>query len=246
MKTLKNKLIFYFLLLFFTILLFHQPVSAATKVSLNKQKITLCMGKKATLNIVGSSQKATWSTSNKKVAKVTSNGKITAVTPGVATITAKIGSKKYNCKVTVVSHKYDKKTYKCKYCGQVLNDKVVESNINAMKVIFPDKMKWNSTNSYSWHGGILMGGYGCVAFAFKLSDIAFDELPARKTYNFDNIRVGDVVRVNNNTHSIICIKKSGNTYYFAAGNVNGKVTWNNKYTLKQIKKIGDYIFTRYP
>lgn len=78
----------------------------ATKVKLNKTKVTLAKGKsvtlKATLTPTNSTDKLTWTTSNKKVATVTSKGKVTAVKKGTATITVKTTSgKKATCKVTV-------------------------------------------------------------------------------------------------------------------------------------------------
>jgi hypothetical protein len=53
------------------------------------------------LKLKNNTKKIKWSTSNKKVATVTSKGKVKAKKAGKATITAKVGSKKYTCKVTV-------------------------------------------------------------------------------------------------------------------------------------------------
>ncbi len=76
-------------------------VEAKAKVKLNKTKITLVKGKSTTLKVIGNKKKIKWSTSNKKIATVNSKGKVTAKKKGAVTITAKIGSKKYKCKVTV-------------------------------------------------------------------------------------------------------------------------------------------------
>lgn len=46
--------------------------------------------------------KATWKSSNQKVATVSSKGKVTAKKKGTATITAKVGKTTYKCKVTVL------------------------------------------------------------------------------------------------------------------------------------------------
>lgn len=46
--------------------------------------------------------KATWKSSNPKIASVTSKGKVTAKKKGTTTITAKVGKKTYKCKVTVL------------------------------------------------------------------------------------------------------------------------------------------------
>ncbi len=50
----------------------------------------------------GLSGNVKWSSSNKKVATVTSKGKVTAKKEGKATIKAKVGKKTFTCKVTVV------------------------------------------------------------------------------------------------------------------------------------------------
>ncbi len=77
-----------------------------TSIKLNKSSVTLKKGETSQLSATVSpdnatSKTVTYSTSNSKVAKVSSNGKITAVGGGTATITAKAGDKTATCKVTV-------------------------------------------------------------------------------------------------------------------------------------------------
>ncbi len=74
------------------------------KPKLSKKSATLNVGKSLKLTLKNNKKKVKWSTSNKKVATV-SNGKITAKGAGKATITAKVGSKKYTCKITVKANK---------------------------------------------------------------------------------------------------------------------------------------------
>lgn len=78
-------------------------VNAASKVGINKKKVTLYVGKTLSLKVNGTSKKVKWSSSKKSVATVSSKGKVTAKKAGKATITAKIGKKKYKCVVTVNS-----------------------------------------------------------------------------------------------------------------------------------------------
>ena len=68
---------------------------------LSKTSISLNAGAKYGLKLSDTTQKVTWSSSNPSVAAVSSNGMVTGKKAGTATITAKIGSKTYTCKVTV-------------------------------------------------------------------------------------------------------------------------------------------------
>ena len=77
------------------------------KISLNKTKISVKAGSSIILKakVSGTSNKVSWSTSNSTIAKV-KNGKVTGIKTGVAKITAKVGSKKATCIVTVIKVKY--------------------------------------------------------------------------------------------------------------------------------------------
>jgi len=80
-------------------------VEAAVKIS--NKKLTLVRGKSKTLKLKGTKGKITWSSNKKSVATVTKKGKVTARKKGTATITAKVGKKKYTCKVTVTNPPVD-------------------------------------------------------------------------------------------------------------------------------------------
>ena len=77
----------------------------APKISATKASIPYSGSKTLKINYTG--KKAKWSSSNKKVAVVNSKGKVTAKGLGNCTITAKIGKKKYTCKVKVYRKKPD-------------------------------------------------------------------------------------------------------------------------------------------
>ena len=78
-------------------------VSEASTVKINKAIITLETGKTTTLKISGTTKSVKWTTSNNKVATVSSKGLVTAKSAGTVNITATVNSKKYTCKVTVKS-----------------------------------------------------------------------------------------------------------------------------------------------
>ena len=77
------------------------PVDAKSKVRLNLTKATLSVGGSINLKLLNNKKKVTWKSSNKKVASVTKKGKVKAKKKGKASIVAKVGKKKYTCKVTV-------------------------------------------------------------------------------------------------------------------------------------------------
>ncbi len=77
-----------------------EDVSAATPY-LNYGTYTINGYFSVQLKLLHNSKKVKWSSSNKKVAKVSKKGKVTPVANGKCKITAKAGKKKYSCRVTV-------------------------------------------------------------------------------------------------------------------------------------------------
>ena len=70
-------------------------------VAINKNTMNLSVGGSDTFKALGTSKKITYSSSNKKVATVTSGGKVTAKGAGTTTITMKMGAKTYKLRVRV-------------------------------------------------------------------------------------------------------------------------------------------------
>ena len=92
-------------------------VTEAQSPIISKRKLTLCVGQKEMLRASLPNKKsvAQWSSSNKKVATVSSVGEVKAVGTGTATITATLDSTSpvtVSCKVTVTSSKVTKITVK--------------------------------------------------------------------------------------------------------------------------------------
>ena len=96
-----------------------QQTEAKAKVKLNKKKLVLTVGKKAKLKVKGTKKKVKWSSSKKKIATVTKKGVVKAKKKGTAKIVAKIGKKKYTCKVVVKAKKKAKVTSKPKATAKV-------------------------------------------------------------------------------------------------------------------------------
>lgn len=182
----------------------------------------------------------------------------------------KICTLKLNTKVTVVGGKLTSDTVKVIYNGKVgyiekwrLSGKKVstkaEKRFSAANVTkkmkalyskYPEGMHWTNANGYDWKGGTFTTGYGCAGFAFILSDAAFGDIPSRIIYNTSNLkkdlRVGDILRINNNTHSVIIIEKTSTGVVVAEGNYNSSIHWGREFTYAELKKVTDYYMTRYP
>ncbi len=117
----------------------------------------------------------------------------------------------------------------------------------ALREQYPEGTPWTDENYYPWKGGIYTGGSGCAAFVFLLSDAAFGDLPARMidAVRFDRVRVGDILRVNGNTHSVIVLTVGTKSVTVAEGNYNSAVHWGRTLTAAQVEQA-DYMLTRYP
>ena len=76
--------------------------SSNQEMTLNKSNATMETGSILKLKVTGAPGKIKWYSSNKKIAKVASNGKVTAKKKGKVTISATCGSKKVTCEIDVV------------------------------------------------------------------------------------------------------------------------------------------------
>ncbi len=107
---------------------------------------------------------------------------------------------------------------------------------------------------YRWNGGAIGGSnivaVGCVAFAFTLSDAAFGRLPARMhangAFKFEDIKVGDILRMNTDTHTVIVLKVSDTGVVVAEGNNSGKVHWGRAIDKDTVMNNTSHYITRYP
>lgn len=206
---------------------------------------TVYVGKTVQLKLKSTSKKVKWSSNKKSVANVNNKGKVTGKKAGVAVISAKIGKKYYKCRVTVKNNNTRQNDKKVNNNSQTVHSQIYKDMI-AMKSQYPEGKKWTNDNFYAWKGGTYYGGFGCAGFAFMLSDAAFGDLPARKHTDFSNIKVGDIIRMNKDTHSVIVLEVNNDSVIVAEGNYNNKyVHWGRKIRNSEIKKTGTYVMTRY-
>lgn len=119
--------------------------------------------------------------------------------------------------------------------------------IIAMKEDYPEGMSWTNDDFYAWKGGgMYYGGYGCVAFAYRMSDAAFGYLPADEPLDYDPalLRVGDMIRYDG--HTIVILEVQSDAFIVTEGNFNYSVHWGRKVSFASLEGTVDYYTSRYP
>ncbi|MBQ8556383.1 MAG: leucine-rich repeat domain-containing protein [Clostridia bacterium] len=117
----------------------------------------------------------------------------------------------------------------------------------ALRGEFYEGRSWTNANYYGWSGGYFSGGYGCAGFAFRLSDEAFDGYRAKvsEEIDYDSLRVGDILRINDDTHSVVIMEKHSSYVVIAEGNYNSSIHWGRTLNKSKVES-SDYVMTRYP
>ncbi len=120
-----------------------------------------------------------------------------------------------------------------------LTEETVLAAINALRESYPEGMSWINDNSH--HSPALhLTGYGCEGFALICSDAAFEDLPVSTTHSdFDAIRVGDLLRINHDTHTVIVLEKRADSVVVAEGNYNRSIHWDRELSRKSLED-GDF------
>jgi flagellar hook assembly protein FlgD len=207
----------------------------ANSVRFAQTSTTVNYGATKTLKVLNTSSTIKWSTSNKKVATVSKKGVVTGTGLGTAKITAKVGSKKLTCTVTVkdynASAKVTLKTTDGGYfiignssakvtfkipdykCAKVTATIVNASGTKIYAKTFTSVAK-NKEYSFTWNGKDTKG----------------------KNVAAGSYRVKITVGTKNTYSSYLAVKKSGD---FAAGNGSKNNPFQIK-TITQFKKISKY------
>ena len=130
--------------------------------------------------------------------------------------------------------------------GQPLTEENVHALIDGLRTEYPEGMHWTNENAYTSHA-LAINGFGCAAFALLCSDKAFGDLPSRQHSKFDDIRVGDMLRVRNNTHSVVVLEKKADSVIVTEGNYADSIHWDREITRENLESDKQfYVETRYP
>ena len=166
---------------------------------------------------------------------------------------------------TTTSQGYDLHT--CQTCGYSYKDnytdKLTTSNNGGMdttaiyntligfKSKYPEGTPFDNSVGYSWscpyNGSVIFyNDSGCAAFASELSHAAFGRKDFVKMYNItiSDVRVGDILRINNNSHSVIVLEVHSDYVVIAEANYGGTVHWGRTLTASQVANAS-YLISRY-
>ena len=136
------------------------------------------------------------------------------------------------------------------------NQAEVKSAMLAKKTAYPEGKAWTNDDEYIWSNIFIVPGEsyayssytggGCHGFAMILSDAAFGTAYARRvdTIDYDKIYIGDILRINGNSHTVIIIDKTSSGVTIAEGNYNKSIHWGRTLTKAQVL-AADYYITRY-
>lgn len=138
----------------------------------------------------------------------------------------------------------------------------VYDRIMVFRDIYPEGLTWTNEipygssnvlgDAYTWHGGLIKNikkGVGCAGFVFIASDGGFGDLPATVfdagDFTFDDVRVGDILRIYNNSHFVIVLQKSNDAVIVAEANYNRSVHWGRALSKAEVM-AANFLVTRYP
>ena len=126
----------------------------------------------------------------------------------------------------------------------------VYNKMMAMKSEYPEGKPWTDNNKYKWvvtePNHIYNYNFGgCAAFAAIISDAGFGkDAPIKKVDNpaASTVRIGDILRINGDTHSVIVLGIEDNCFVIAEGNYNSSIHWGRK--LQKTEPIV-FLYTRW-
>jgi len=156
---------------------------AASKIKLNKKTLYITKGQTAQLEISGTKKKVKWSTSNKKIATVTSKGRVKGVKKGNAKVTATVDGKKYVCKVIVETPTLSKKSAVLE-TGDTITLKLKDTK---------QSVKWTTSNK-----SVAIVSKNGVVTALEEGETIITAKVGKKNYSCDITVSGEAIEIKDN------------------------------------------------
>lgn len=130
--------------------------------------------------------------------------------------------------------------------GKPITEENILEILYGLRADYPEGMRWTNENSY-YSAALRQTGYGCHGFALICSDAVFGDLPLARTHtDFDAIRVGDFIRVNGDTHTVVVLEKRADSIVVTEGNFNSSIHWGRELSRQSLISGNFVVSTRYP
>lgn len=198
-----------------------------------------------------------WTSSKPSIVTVDDTGKVTAKHTGTAVLTAKYTWKKrayrYRVNIQVVSRlAAEQKKFPT---GTYWNDGGDNNQVTQRPCIH-DGDRYCAYNSVGCESNLYIGmvagmqvaGYQCHGFALKVAQDLYGSLKNWKyVESYRTIHAGDVIRINNNTHTIIVTKVYSGSIQYADCNSTGdcQIQWGKTMSKQALRKAFTYMYTKY-
>ena len=198
-----------------------------------------------------------WTSSKPSIVTVDDTGKVTAKHTGTAVLTAKYAWKKraycYRVNIQVVSRlAAEQKKFPT---GTYWNDGGNNNQVTQRPCIHDDD-RYCAYNSVGCESNLYLGmvagmqvaGYQCHGFALKVAQDLYGSLKKWKyVESYRTIHAGDVIRINNNSHTIIVTKVYSGSIQYADCNSTGdcQIQWGKTMSRQALRKAFTYMYTKY-
>ncbi len=134
--------------------------------------------------------------------------------------------------------------------GKEITDDNIREILNNLKSDYPEGMSWTNANTYlstTYYNGVSFYGGGCAGFGLICSDAIWGSYPAHSRYSdFESIRVGDMLRVDNDTHTVMVMEVKSDSIVVCEGNYNDSIHWGREVTRASLLAGNFTGETRYP
>lgn len=131
--------------------------------------------------------------------------------------------------------------------GQPITEENVQAILYSLKEQYPEGMHWTNDDYYYSDATPYWNYYGCAAFAMICTDAVFGLFPISGTHsNFDAVRPGDILRINNDTHSVVVLEVRENSVIVTEGNFNSSIHWGREISRASLEQGNFEVRTRYP
>lgn len=127
--------------------------------------------------------------------------------------------------------------------GLVASETNVANLVDELWAKYPNHDQWNADASYTSQR--LGSGTGDRGFVYMLSDKIFGGMPVNRISDPADLRIGDVIALNNGSQYGLVCKTSDSTFSYVTCDSNGWIDWSNDMRRDDLDDRYDTVYTRY-